>query len=878
MDNDTLLTRDRSFPYADKDLELICGSLVTIRKGVLQVIHLTVKEFLRSPQDKGGSTSPSLLVDSECGSLQLTLVCLRCIAVYAEPLIDLKSEAPHIDWTLEPRALESCRARAPLLEYASFSWLVHIIDCKLDDLNNITPIFQKTFSSPTTFSWVEMCMVSQPDSALRLSVGISELLDWLGARNQGLQLQQEATSQFLTSWCMAMSCVFEEYGAVLARRPWQIYIIDICYIFTADPILRKLWQECGETPLREKDLHLKGYQVSRPRQEVAKPHLQLQRPLQIWRYGRTPVFLIHNEAQHLYIWGEVLVEGNSLSIYVQQDKTGQRLPPAEYLGPESGQRWELIDRELSPNGGYLVLYYFSLDSVKSSRLTLAWRINENMSFRRRMDCEPWARVVFSHTSDCGPMNRCSRAIMFQNNHCCITPIGTLDLLTGSRQPLPENATHSIEMTFGLFYCCGGQYLFASAIYEPSNNTPVQARRVSISASTHPVDFFWEDKMRGFVNVSSSGRYLVLERPIDSFGKTIEEEALYVYDTKLNETLELPFPKPLDYFEGKFEFSQDETRLIAFMVGRKNLTVIIWDCLGPGPKLSSHASLDMDQNINSLGIYVHKAATSAVIATGTRIIQRIELGDRIKFLDARDTIDDYPCKISTVSRDGSHWASVSYGRNGGKVQIIDLQWPGAPARHFVLQWSHSDTPEAIEEGLSLPIGISPDLSVLIVNAEVFDLTTTATSNGKDTSKSITLTSFTVEAAPALLRPHRYQYETWGLQCRISPCNSYVIYVGSGDQWGERSRYPSVIFLFRLDVQKRTSAQFELMLPERIISLNADFHPSLPLLALSYASSTATEFKIIRESPPVLRPVMYNLESLEMTILEVSKTQLLDAIAK
>ncbi len=199
IDNDTLLADDRSFPYSDKDLELICGSMVTIRKGTLQVIHLTVKEFLRSPQEIGGSTSSSLLVDPEHGSLQLTLVCLRCIANDAEPLVDLQSKAPQIDWALEPDAIERRRARAPFLEYASFSWLVHLNDCKPDDLFKITPIFQETFSSPATFSWVEMCMASQPYSTSRLSIGIDEIHDRFYGSDQDLRHQQEASFQFLTS-------------------------------------------------------------------------------------------------------------------------------------------------------------------------------------------------------------------------------------------------------------------------------------------------------------------------------------------------------------------------------------------------------------------------------------------------------------------------------------------------------------------------------------------------------------------------------------------------------------------------------------------------------------------------------------------------------
>ena len=872
MDGDTLLTDGQSFPYSDRDLELICGSLITIREGTMQVIHLTVKEFIRSPQEKSDFTYPSLLVNAESGSLQLMLVCLRCVSKYAEPLVDLGSKAPDIDWALDPSTLERRRARAPLLEYASFSWLMHMIECKLDDLIEITSSFQKTFDSSTTFSWIETCMASQPDSALRLSVGISEIHDWLDDSHQGLRLQQETSPQFLVSWCTAMSRVFEEYGAVLARRPWQVYLIDLYGIFSVDPVLQEWWQNYGETSLREKDLRLDGYQASRLQQEHSKPHLQLQKPLQTKHsdsYANS-VFLVHNEAQNLYFWGQMEIKDDSNCIYVQHDKTGQRLPPAEDLGLEPDQTWWLIDHDLSPNGEYLVLTYRSKELREYSNLTLAWRIIKDMSFKRRMNCEPWARVIFRHTSKFGLFNGYSKAIMFQNDHCCVTPIGTLNLLTGSRRPLPANVTDWFEKNAGLFYSRSGQYMFVSEIYESSNDTYIQARRADFREPSHFIDFCWEDKRRRLDDVSPSGRYLVLGVTHSS-----AEEAVYLYDITFNRTLKLLLPEPLDYVGSKFLFSRDETRLTCFLFVRfGGLAVIIWDFLGPTPRLTSHASLALHWTIVPHGIHVHKAATSAVIVTGTRMIQRVELGDEIKFLDAGNHIDEYPHGLSTVSRDGSHWALVSYSRKAVKVQIIDLRSPDVPARHFMLQWSQSDVPETLTQGDSLPIGISPDLRVLIINAEVFDLTTTTV--GKDPSKMLTLSSFTIEAAPALLRPHRHQNPYEVLECLISPCNSYVIYVSRGGQWGKESKYSSAFLLYRIDVQKRTSARLGLMLPERMISISASFHPSLPLMTLSYASPTATELTKIQKSPPKLRPVICDLRSLEMTILEIPKGELTKAI--
>ena len=132
-------------------MELTCGSLVTVRKGSLQVIHLTVKEFLRSKDGSKASGFSDLLVDPGCASLQLTLVCLRCIAHNSKPLIDLNSKRLRTDWTLEADVPVRHLARAPLLEYASFSWLGHLAECRLDDAQEIFPTFKTTFDSKVTF-------------------------------------------------------------------------------------------------------------------------------------------------------------------------------------------------------------------------------------------------------------------------------------------------------------------------------------------------------------------------------------------------------------------------------------------------------------------------------------------------------------------------------------------------------------------------------------------------------------------------------------------------------------------------------------------------------------------------------------------------------
>lgn len=85
-----LLTGEQLFSYANKDIELVCGSLLTIHDGNLQ-IHLTVKEFLGDKEAWADPTDSytQLLVDPTSASLQLTLVSLKYISqtyrAYCQP-------------------------------------------------------------------------------------------------------------------------------------------------------------------------------------------------------------------------------------------------------------------------------------------------------------------------------------------------------------------------------------------------------------------------------------------------------------------------------------------------------------------------------------------------------------------------------------------------------------------------------------------------------------------------------------------------------------------------------------------------------------------------------------------------------------------------
>ena len=171
---------------------------------------------------------------------------------------------------------------------------------------------------------------------------------------------------------MVLQQLFEEYGAVLARRPWEVHLLDLEQIFGRHT---NLYRTHGEIPLRDHTLRIDGYKPPRsPRAKVA-PCYQLQQDLAQGRWsGLNRIFLIHDERRKLYFWGDQFPGEAHPSLFVQNATIGQRLPPAKDLSMRLGPHDNFSCFATSPNGRYIAIVYesfFNSDDVfVSKELTL----------------------------------------------------------------------------------------------------------------------------------------------------------------------------------------------------------------------------------------------------------------------------------------------------------------------------------------------------------------------------------------------------------------------------------------------------------------------------------------------------------------------------
>ena len=847
------------FEYADKDIELVCGSLVTVRQGTLQVIHLTVKEFLTSTHGPNHSTYSDLLVDPAKASLHLTLTCLKCIKNSCnESIVDLDLEIARLDIRLDNEAVIQRQRQAPLAEYACLTWMMHLTDCDGVQMIGVSQAFQETFDSPSTFYWVEACMAFQPDSVLRLLAGLEEAIEHVSGLSSDNWPEGEVSCIFFADWCYALRSVLEGYGSILSHRPWEVHSLDIETSFSS---IRQFYKQFGKTSRRDTTVRINRYRSPRPCRPETQAHNRLQQDVQRSNTLNTSIFLIHDERRKLYFWGERNIDLNNARLFVQNAITGQRLPPAVKLDGESGREGSVISYGLSPSGEYIVIVYWTgaknTGLLDGPGIALIWHINEDMRFKRRMRSEPWAKGVFSHPCKIGLFEPTTTKVAFRDGGYCLTLSGEIHLASGSRRPLLDhlsNGSVSDESTvLGSFYSQNGKYLFISEMTYDGIDSIYRAMRVALSAESSEYLCSWKDSSRRLVEVSPSGRFLVLSAAHDSLPTGIKDEFLVLYDVDTSETVQLPFDEQLDSFAAKYQFVKNEMELIVFFScqihGQHAMNVLVWSDLQSHPFLRSHGKLKLIDILAPHQIHVNDDESSALVVLESRVIQRVEFHTQVTFPDAPDVNGGYPCTFSQVSKDGIRWAQLKYGQDRAQLQMTNVSATGGPIHKLDLALTRYDEPQTQEATLS------PDLRVLVVDAQVFSIA--------EGIHGLTSATFTIQGLSELFVCHRTKQDPrhWcHLRCLISPCNSYVLYISQGDP-NAREAFPSTIYAFRIDLVSRSSTKLDLHLPKDLTFVSANFHPSQRRMLLSYVSSPKHGAQLLEEVSP-LQISLVELESLEM----------------
>ena len=795
----------------------MCGSLVTVRNETLQVVHLTVKQYIKT---QSGSTTLRLLAETRDANLQLALSCLRFVKYKcAEPVVELFPRRP-IAAEENKLDLSLLRSEKPFLEYACFSWLVHLTGCTTTEALEVSRSFYRTFNSPSTFGWVESCMALQPGSIPRLRFGLEDVRHWIeNLRLDGVPIE-DSTLSFVLNWCMTMEQVLEEHSPAITKRAATIYYLDLALTF-AEYGITDTYEKHGSLMRREKCLRFHTDRIPRPARKEVPPCRQLQKPSET--DGCAVDLFLYESNREIYIYSYWDLRLGQQVLLAQSASSGRKLPPMSE--PESFDHDFLLilSYAMSEDGSYLGIVY-KFPSGEDLLLIAIWEIEVTLDFTRRMQASPWARVVHRSIVDKPAIPRLwsNPSITFDRGGVCFTPNGLLcsasDFHLISRdnylQRLSENGYSDIQCAF---YSGNGKFLFVSS-------------KTTITKHSFPdleVHFKLplSDTKRYTLVASPSGRYLAIvacrqDRTASNLTDT-QNDTLLV-DTLLGNTVVLPHsgdPKQTKT-EYVLHFSSDEREAVACynhsFSTTEYLSIYCYAGLPDGAYVRASGKCIYDLGPLSKRFYVSSDHKSAKIITESGEIQRIRLGDEIEFLDASDEPSEYPFRSIFLSQDGSRWASVYYGNDKAQIQTHTVFNPDELPECTELQRTPS-----LNDDRSTFVTMSMDLSVLVLDGDVYSFRHSKTGVLSTTLQTLKLPKELQTNLPAR-----------SPQCLVDSSNSYVAYHTQTRYWAMSPSRPDVLALFGINPDETSSPRLQMSLPQDMFNISSKFHPSTPLLIVGF----------------------------------------------
>lgn len=810
----SLLCADGSFPYSDKDIELVCGSLVHVRNGTLQVVHLTVKEYIQSCS---GTDSSALLIEVGNASSRLAIVCLSFLGFNCtQPITNF--ETSKID-------IQQLCAKTPFIEYAVTFWMFHLVRCEGKDSLEVFKHFTRTFYSSSTFCWMEMYFALHPSNLPDLLLFLDEIRN-LGSSLGEISLPLEDSSfSFMTGWCAAMEQVLKEYGSALVLQPFQIHYLNLAFAFSTG-MLAEMYDKFGNVNAREKSSRFEINQHLRKPSKEVPPYGRLQGDIGGFEQG-VGLFL-YDSRREAYIWSPgCLSDTCEFVLFVQSATHGKQLRPVKcHVDPAADGTKRFYRKpaySMSKDGTVLLILVYTFEN---QALTLVWQIEEYLDFSKGLHAPPWAclrfRFLSKHVKDFADLWVHTMCFAFRVDGGFCTPAGLLDSAFKTVSPTMADILQPllVPRLDTVLYSGNGEFLF---IYKRSVSPPVIEKltwphleevatfrpwdmaRAALGSSPNPtladLDVLFMYII--VIAVSPSGRYLVLQC-IFHFGS----DHAVLLDTVSGKVVEMGWelPGPSSFHN----FSHDETEINIFVrsIGDSHMELIKYAGLPDHGFLKSQRVFFPAKTLSSSGNswYVSNDHRLAVVATSSGVIQRIEFSHELELLDTPETIDHERDRFFGtrvfVSQDSDQFAHLHWKGNNVCLQVREAANVGSILRNL----------EFGKEKSSVSITMSPDLSILVIGRNVYNI---GLLDDQITSEPVQISDIHLNS-----------------EVIVSSSNIFIAIISRSDcRYGEP--IPVTAFrVFRLNVKGTSPVPIRSLLPGIARIISAEFHSSLPLMAIVY----------------------------------------------
>ena len=621
-----------------RELELVCGSLVTVKNQSIQLIHLSTREFLLTPVKSSPlrHTLHAFLVRRTEDSALLASICVMFISPYC-----VLGKLPR------DSAGRLLGMSAPLLDYACFHWISHLVESHPEAVIQHQSNIQRFLESRQSFYWIEMCFTVQRGFCSQLNMILQSLLDWLpynsSQRVQSQSLQKPPLPLF-QYWANSYLQLLADYGPVLETRPYEIHHIDPERVFrqSRHGVLESFSRDSSyDRHIVLEDSPSSSVVLNIPEHRVLQRHTSSDNKYAFFFFDRRRgAFLAIDKAA-----------SNTPRIFCQEVATGRRLPPI--VDAEFGDELDSLEAQgasLSCDGRYLgILYYhrktFSAVSVSVSLYTAIWLLPEILDFSATGPAL-WARKVISTSTKVNLGNCSAHPIVFGNDGLLYCAYGRVDPASGVVEEIFGN--FDIHEHWNIMFSGDGQTAVCFIDHERV------LEYVSFGGGTETIYQYGSGTVLTPGALSHSGRFLAWHEVSDEQG-TIDRFRVYdKHSCTLNE-----LETPLAYSIGTTQilFTKNEESLLGVARGygklsRKITHILIWKW--HDPKFHFWAVKQTKGHLS--GFYFDEQDQHLYVVSAERIWSRLNLADKEMWnLDSELSEAQYARVEHRVSRDGKQMA-------------------------------------------------------------------------------------------------------------------------------------------------------------------------------------------------------------------------------
>ena len=638
---------DQNLLYSGKELELICGSLVSTKHSVVQLIHLSTKDYLTTPVSKIrlGIELHDFLVSKVEDNAHVAKE-LICFLPVCTPIVEPPSNDNDSD--------ESDTREPPqLMEYAIYHWILHVIDSKPNVIQKHMGAMKEFFEQYRHWwSWITLYLRYNTDNAKQLRVHLQNLVEWSNSAVDGnLNIFiTDSPKHTMSIWAESLMRVLDDYDIVLADTSvYSMYDMDPSV--TQLPIVGKLpfWEFARHKFLRSQTV---------PHETLAIP-FNRQLPKNAAEDDGY-AFFSYDKLRGALFFLNASDTGSGLQC--QEAETGRRLSPIHdpELKDFQSRDTRVLKAVKSGDDKYIAISYilfFTSDQVRSAQVyTAVWYLQETIHFDRTASPK-WARKVLSTTMSVEEEWAKHSPLAFLGKTRLCHAGGYIDLRTGVGEPLPRLSSHAFEHedARNVMSSGDGQHIFWTF-----QALTVNFFHKSLSGNIqqlHELKHSWFPEL---LSVSHKGRYILWQQAINEFAYDLKYCMLDRFSNKIRD---LDAPATLRPCKGnQFIFTSDERGLVGIFdpvtapAGETYTHIIFWNL---DPEVQIRGSRLHKGSV--LGHFLDEEERQLHVISQERTWNRYDLDTQDLCSLEPEMDNQHTVRMEhATSQDGSKFASLHWG--------------------------------------------------------------------------------------------------------------------------------------------------------------------------------------------------------------------------